>query len=1363
MSERWHMNRIGFVNFWLYDEETFSFADGKLLLRGQNGSGKSITTQSFLPFILDGDRTPSRLDPFGSSDRRMEYYFLGDGEKEEATGYLFLEFRKGNRYRTIGIGQQAKRGKPMSFWGFILLDGRRIGHDLRLYREAGSVKIACTKQELKKLLGEENPFTEAQKEYMALVNKYIFGFPRLELYEQFIRLLIKVRAPKLSKEFKPTKVYEILNDSLQTLSDEDLRAMVDAMEKMDDIQERLDGYRRSARDLQIIGNEYTKYNRYMLAQKALAYLEERRQADAAREQLEEGRRELEESGRLLEEAKARSGELLEERRLLEGEREAIGVTGLEEADEKLRQCRGRIETAAQEIAGYEKRIEAHRETMREYDADLREIRRRADTCRSQIDQCVSYMEELQEDVRFPGHEELVSFREIMADEERVRELKRELEALCRRTAEAAVCLERLKETEEKWERTSEAFALRAKEKDRAGVQLHEAELLEDRERDVLIEAYYHLGQKNQEFYLDAETLGRLAVLIGRYQDGTDFEPVRRLTQAALTEKKKLLEKALSGTRLEQSKKEERLRSCEKELEAFEKTEEMEPPRRQMAGETRKRLREAGIPFLPFYEAVDFAEGVSQEERDLLECQLSDAGLLDALVVSQKDRDRAVRILGEWSDRLLQVEDFRTKPFQKDGLPAGAFEGEGTGEGPLLAAVAEDPGLLERTRELLSCIGSGEGFPIVLRADGYFRHGALEGYSKPETEACYIGEAVRREKKQALIRQKQEELAGLQTELAAMRQEIGRLTERGRLLDQEYEELPAFGNLEQAVTLREKCARSLGEAEASLRKAEEEKELCGEEKKRQEQRVIACCGDLPYERSVPAYREVRKQLGDYKEQTETLQAALMHLTVERNKEEAKEQLFEKEEEAVDREDFQKRRVEREKKEQSVQAERLEEFLASPENREKARRLGEIREALRKNQEEGNELGKKQAVWESNVKRLEPELEGRRILAAEKTERESRLRGYFEEELELGLVFPGEGLGAAEAAKKAGELLGETERNRSVTDVVSNLDRIFHGHSGSLVTYGTFMEECFGGDTGEASVLRKRHRIVSYEQGKRVYFEEFCRRIREKTEETELLIRQKDRELFENILSDTLSRKLNARIAESRRWIQDMSALMRKLDTSMSLSFSLDWRAKTAEGEGELNTAELEKLLNRDKELMTAEDIGRLSSHFRNRIYTVKQTAEENGDVVSYADLVREALDYRKWFEFRMYYYRNDENRKELTNGAFNRFSGGEKAMAMYVPLFAAVNAQYKKAERDDLPRMIALDEAFAGVDDKNIGSMFELVRKFDFDYIMNSQVLWGCYASIPALRIAELLRPANSQVVTVIYYLWNGKQRIIEEQ
>lgn len=72
------------------------------------------------------------------------------------------------------------------------------------------------------LLGEAVPFIDVPKEYKELVNRHIFGFRKLEHYEQFIKLLVKVRAPRLSKEFKPTKVYEILNESLQTLTEEDL-------------------------------------------------------------------------------------------------------------------------------------------------------------------------------------------------------------------------------------------------------------------------------------------------------------------------------------------------------------------------------------------------------------------------------------------------------------------------------------------------------------------------------------------------------------------------------------------------------------------------------------------------------------------------------------------------------------------------------------------------------------------------------------------------------------------------------------------------------------------------------------------------------------------------------------------------------------------------------------------------------------------------------------------------------------------------------------------------------------------------------------------------------------------------------------
>ena len=61
MNNRWKMNRIGFVNFWLYDEEIFELEDGKIFFRGGNGSGKSITTRSIISFLMDGDRSPERL------------------------------------------------------------------------------------------------------------------------------------------------------------------------------------------------------------------------------------------------------------------------------------------------------------------------------------------------------------------------------------------------------------------------------------------------------------------------------------------------------------------------------------------------------------------------------------------------------------------------------------------------------------------------------------------------------------------------------------------------------------------------------------------------------------------------------------------------------------------------------------------------------------------------------------------------------------------------------------------------------------------------------------------------------------------------------------------------------------------------------------------------------------------------------------------------------------------------------------------------------------------------------------------------------------------------------------------------------
>lgn len=134
-----------------------------------------------------------------------------------------------------------------------------------------------------------------------------------------------------------------------------------------------------------------------------------------------------------------------------------------------------------------------------------------------------------------------------------------------------------------------------------------------------------------------------------------------------------------------------------------------------------------------------------------------------------------------------------------------------------------------------------------------------------------------------------------------------------------------------------------------------------------------------------------------------------------------------------------------------------------------------------------------------------------------------------------------------------------------------------------------------------------------------------------------------------------------------------------------------------------------------------------------------------------------MDYRKWFEFTSYAKKTNESKKELTNRIFYAFSGGEKALAMYVPLFSAVAAKFE-SDNEDAPHLIALDEAFAGVDEKSIDSLFGLITKFNFDYIMNSQVLWGDYVSCHSLDIYELFRPDNTPFVTKVAYQWNGNKR-----
>lgn len=267
------------------------------------------------------------------------------------------------------------------------------------------------------------------------------------------------------------------------------------------------------------------------------------------------------------------------------------------------------------------------------------------------------------------------------------------------------------------------------------------------------------------------------------------------------------------------------------------------------------------------------------------------------------------------------------------------------------------------------------------------------------------------------------------------------------------------------------------------------------------------------------------------------------------------------------------------------------------------------------------------------------------------------------------------------------------------------------------------------------------------------------LKKELEEQRGWLDEQDRQLYEDIIVNSVGVMLRNRIRRAQDWVKEMDRIMAERDSSSGLIFSIAWKPLTAESEQEMDTRDLVQLLQRNSKFLNEEDLDRITKHFQSRIAKAKELIQLRNEGSTLHQVLKEVLDYRKWFTFVLSFSRVNEPKRELTNNAFFKFSGGEKAMAMYIPLFTAAYSRYKEAG-EMAPYIISLDEAFAGVDENNISDMFEVVEELGFDYIMNSQALWGDYDTISSLAICELVRPKNADYVTVIRYEWDGKQRTL---
>ena len=1335
MSKRWKMNRIGFVNFWLYDDECFELEDGKMLLRGQNGSGKSITTQSFIPFILDGDRTPGRLDPFGSADRKMEYYFLMDGQKEESTGYLYLEFKKedSDEYRTIGIGQKAHKGRPMGFWGFVILDNRRIGMDLQLYQRSGDIRIPLGKAELKKLLGESTPFTDEPGKYKTLVNQYIFGFERMEQYEQFLSLLIKIRGSKLSNAFRPTRIYQILNDSLQVLSDEDLRPMVEAMERMDAIQEKLEGLIRSYNNARTIAAEYDRYNHFMLSRKWQACKESEEAADEVEKQLNTMIRETDQRKKEVIEKQNEIARLEAELNAIAKQIEEYLDPEMENMDQRLvnaerqvQMVKGRLSDKCSQIREKNEQIHCCESNDVQYRSALEYQERKAEEKRNEMD---DLNETLQMDVHSKicskQYEDAQILMKIADMEEQIRDTCHLLGVSEQKNVEWHHAQQ---EEQDHFQMISAKAAVVEKEEENM-----------DQIRDELIDHLYML-KENIFWKVEQQTIENGKEILMNYERSSDSIPFDALLTSDY-------QTAMHTYSYQQVQKETELNSSmwkleklQKEYRQLEADKEVEPERDDNTNASRKKLQNLGIQAIPFYRTVTFAEGVDDHRQAVIEASLMKAGLLDALVVSEDDR----RVMEEKCPDLLDVTITMSGEKHEQTFT------------DLIVEDDLDEAVHREVIKILSCFDN----EFILRQDGSFTHGMLQGRSEKKA-SVYIGATARERAHQLALAEKQKQIDVVKVEIHQIQSELNELEDIQNGMKEEFENRPStkiLGQLcdqlfEDHTILNNLYERQKQLEKSAVMKKREYEQAC--------QIAAKSCSAFPYERTVRAYEDVLSQLKLYQRMFSSYSSFQREIEKYTSMIVQNEEVKERAEVDCDFMNREKQSLETELSSLMETIATIQSYLTSEEMVEKAKKL----QAFRREQKEKDALLR---TCQTRISILEHDLEGSddRIADLQKKMQihdHDRVlcRQYLMEETALKLVFDEDITSVNQLSRKMEQLDLSQYKDCTSAEMVQKLFDVYTKNNSDIVQYSPSFETIFGMPVETALIKnaeRSRQTVVAWWHGKKLSIRDFAQIVGSAVEETKALIEEKDRELFENILSQTVAQKLTARIDDSRRWVKDMSVLMKKMKTSMDLHFSLSWTPVEKEESDELNISQLEKILNMDRELISSEDEMKAARYFRNRIAKEKQRMMERNEAVNYMELVRDVLDYRRWFEFRMSYWRNTGNRNELTNAAFNRFSGGEKAMAMYIPLFAALNAQYQKAADPCHPRILALDEAFAGVDDTNIASMFQLVEELDFDYIMNSQILWGCFETVRKLKICELLRPLNADHVTVIHYIWDGHHR-----
>ncbi len=1265
----------------------------------------------------------------------MKWNLVGCVEQDTRVGYVWIEFERtdgrGEIERiTAGIGLKAWRDRPgVTRWYWTLANGR-VGDDVRLVRDD---REPLSRADLVAALGDDGELFATATEYREQLRRRVFGFATADEYRVMLELMRQLRRPHLSKSLDPAGVAAMLASGLPAVDDGLLRRLAGGLEQLEALEAGLARTRSNRTRLRSFHDRtYRAYAQALVRERGQAL----RSADAAARAAAEGLREATARARGLGDEEALLAAQQTGRRAqlttLEGEERALVTSAAWASIAEVMQL-GRSVQAERATAA------VRREAATEAAAELVGAEARLVTATAALQEAATGAGERLDDIdgvaRAAGlaaragalREQLASGFAPAAWRDSLRDLAQGARAVLMRQGELRQAV-----------RTADAAAARARAAlDTATERLAAArDLREESEAQAQHAAAERAAALTgwadalRELALAPEEIAALQAAAAAAENlQPPLAPAAGRVRARLAGERASLEGSLATLAAERAALTYEARRLEDDHD--------EPP----GAPPWSRSPRDGRPGAPLWQTVDLRPEVPAGERASLEAALHAAGLLDAWLTPEGSL-----LDPDTHDTLLRP----TAPVAQGMTLAAVLYVD--------PAAVVDAALIERVLASVAYgpTAIGTSAPAAIGADGSFVLGPLHGRAAKE-QAEYLGasaRAARRMRRLAEIKAALEALAGRRAETVAR---LDRLTDRSAALDAELAALPpsaaldaALRSLGVAVSLEGRAGTEHAQAEAEATRHADV--LLGAQADQREHAVAHGLAPELDDDALVARREACSQLAavvaGVARELDALALARETLAGRR----------ERQAELAARVEVRER--------DALAAEEQAARLAS-EHAAREAALGEEGAALRRRHAEVTQAladlrGAQRAAADALAKLHDAARDAARdareaasLRDATRTTREEAL-GAVRGLVRGGLIVAALGDAAPADAADAAEwpLTRALEVARGLPDQVTRV-RTPSGELAQRVSRAVMDlgQELAEADLGVYTEAHDGVLVIRVTEGPADRtLDEVLRGLELDLAERERLLTAEERRVFGATLVEELADHLRVRIRAVHDRVAQMNAILRRCPTASGKVIQLAWRVHDDEA-----LRPMVDLLRRAIAGAGLDERDRLVEFFRARIQEARSAPPRGGaegpggGAETMVDTLATAFDYRTWHVFDLV-QEHGGTRERLTRKRHAVGSGGEQAVLIHLPLFAAAAALY---DDTSAPRMIFLDEALSGIDDDTRARVLGATVDFGLDLVMTSHELWGTYITVPALAIYQLHRDNDAPGVHTVAFRWNG--------